>query len=128
MRVLVFGTFDNLHPGHMFLLHEAEARGELWVIVARDNTVEKLKGKTPTQSEDERKEALESALPNAHILLGDTEDYFTPVKEIAPDLILLGYDQQLPPGVKFDDFSCPVERVKPHKPEQYKSSLLREDQ
>ncbi len=126
MRVLVFGTFDGLHPGHQFVLQEALKRGKLWVVVARDVNVEKLKGRTPRHPEGVRKKAIEDAFPDAHVIPGNPSgDFMEPVREIKPDLILLGYDQKLPPGVSESDFKCPVERLPPFEPEKWKSSLLR---
>jgi FAD synthetase len=40
IRVLATGTFDLLHPGHLFYLEQSKALGdELVVIVARDANV-----------------------------------------------------------------------------------------
>lgn len=125
MRVLVFGTFDYLHPGHLYVLREASRRGELWVVIARDRNVTKLKGRTALQSEDERKKGVEDAMRDARVVLGDATDFLAPVREIKPDLILLGYDQALPPGIKESDLPCEVERLPAFEPEKYKSSLLR---
>lgn len=125
MRVLIFGTFDLLHPGHHFLLREGESRGELHVVVARDLHVQELKGRLPKQNEHDRLAALEKAYPNAKIRLGDSEDFLAPVRAIKPDLILLGYDQKLPPGVSAEDLPCPIERLGAFEPEKWKSSLRR---
>ncbi|MDO8468635.1 MAG: adenylyltransferase/cytidyltransferase family protein [Candidatus Peribacter sp.] len=125
MRVLLFGTFDRLHPGHRFILTEAEKRGELTIIIARDTTVRQLKGKLPAQPEEERRSAVSRVVPSARVLLGDSDDYLRPVRENVPDLILLGYDQVLPRGVKPEDLPCPVERLPAFHPELYKSSLQR---
>ena len=39
-RVVATGTFDLLHPGHLYYLEESKKLGdELWVIVARDANV-----------------------------------------------------------------------------------------
>ncbi len=122
----MFGTFDGLHPGHLFILNEGKKRGELHVVVARDATVEHIKKRRPDQSQDERKAAIEKAFPDATVLLGsDDGDYLKPVREVAPDLILLGYDQQLPPGIKEEDLPCHIERLASFEPEKYKSSLMR---
>ncbi|MDD5103602.1 MAG: adenylyltransferase/cytidyltransferase family protein [Candidatus Peribacteraceae bacterium] len=123
MRVLLFGTFDRLHPGHRFILMEAGKRGELIVIIARDVTVQRLKGKLPVQAEEQRRAAVSRAVPFARVLLGDSDDYLRPVREHAPDLILLGYDQRLPHGVHPADLPCPVERLPAFHPERFKSSL-----
>ena len=54
MRVLAFGTFDHLHPGHIAYLEYAKSKGDLFVIVARDVNVAHIKGSAPDQPEDER--------------------------------------------------------------------------
>lgn len=126
MRVLLFGTFDHLHPGHEFVFREALARGEVSVVVARDQNVERFKGKRPDQSEGERMAEIRSAFPTVHVLLGHEHDFLTPVRSLKPDLILLGYDQRLPPGVSESDFPCSMERLPPHRPEEFKSSLRRQ--
>lgn len=125
MRILVSGTFDDLHPGHLFLLTEASKRGDLYVIVARDSNVLKIKGRAPLQTEDARKDAIANAFPAAHVILGDGEDFLKPVREIHPDLILLGYDQKLPPGITDDDLPYAVERLPGFDPHIHKSSIRR---
>ncbi|MDD4628430.1 MAG: adenylyltransferase/cytidyltransferase family protein [Candidatus Peribacteraceae bacterium] len=125
MNILVFGTFDRLHPGHVFLLTEAGKRGTLTVVVARDENVRRIKGRSPVQNETERAEEIRRVFPQANVILGDSEDYLRPVHEQKPDLILLGYDQQLPPGVVEEDLLCPVERLPAHEPDTFKSSVRR---
>ena len=127
MKVLVFGTFDQLHPGHLFLLNEANSRGDLSIVVAQDETVRRIKNKFPQQNQSERISALHEKFPDAEILKGDAVDYLQPLQLVQPDLVLLGYDQQLPPGVTHQDFRCAVERLDAFEPEKYKSSILRSD-
>lgn len=127
MRILVFGTFDQLHPGHRFVLEEAQKRGDLTVVVARDATVKRFKRRLPVQSQEERRAAVASAVPSARVVLGDEKDYRRPLHAFAPDLILLGYDQVLPEGVSLEDLPCPVERLPAFHPERFKSSLERKD-
>lgn len=126
MRVLVFGTFDELHPGHHYVLKQALKRGELHVIVARDTNVRRIKGRDAMQNQDERIAAIREAFPDAHVALGDPTDFRAPLAAIQPDLVLLGYDQKLPPGVSPDDIHCAIERLPAFKPTKYKSSLLRQ--
>lgn len=125
MRVLVFGTFDDLHHGHRFVLEEALKRGETHVVVARDRNVEKIKGRLPKQNEEERKRTIKEAFPDVHPVLGDDSDFLAPVRDVKPDLIVLGYDQSLPPGIHEKDLPCRVKRLPAFKPEEYKSSLRR---
>lgn len=125
-RILTFGTFDKLHPGHEFVLKEAMQRGDLTVVVARDANVQRIKGHPPVQAEETRRRAIEKRFPKAHAVLGDPTDFLAPVRAVHPDLIILGYDQHLPPGVLESDLLCPVERLPAYEPEIYKSSLRRE--
>ncbi len=124
VRILAFGTFDRFHPGHEFFLRSAQERGEVWVVIARDVTVQRVKHRRPTQKEEERKRAVEQAFPNMHVLLGDSRDYLASLHSIQPDLIVLGYDQMLPPGLTEEDIPCEIERLPPYEPTKYKSSLM----
>lgn len=124
--VLTFGTFDHLHPGHIAYLTEASTYGDLHIVVARDAHVESIKGLVPDHTEQERLEALQTAFPDATVLLGDEVDYLAPVKALKPDCIVLGYDQRLPPGIAESDLPCTVKRASPFDPERYKSSIMRE--
>ncbi|MEQ1849472.1 MAG: adenylyltransferase/cytidyltransferase family protein [Candidatus Peribacteraceae bacterium] len=123
---MVFGTFDWLHPGHLSLIEQARNTGEVIVIVARDLNVERIKGRVPDQNEEVRVNAIRIAVPDVTVILGDQKDFLTPIRTHRPDLILLGYDQRLPPGVEERDFGCSIERAKPHEPERYKSSKMRQ--
>lgn len=89
---LAQGTFDILHPGHLHYLEDAAARGdELHVIVARrDNVTHKSKPVCPDRQRRDMIDALE-VVDEAH--LGHPEDFFVPVREIGPDVIVLGFDQ-----------------------------------
>ncbi len=125
-KVMVFGTFDLLHPGHVFVLTEAGKRGDVTVIVAHDRNVKRIKGSAPTERGPARVSALRSAFPLYTIRLGDPVNFLAPVHEVHPDLILLGYDQKLPPGVTEADLApATIERLPAHEPERYKSSLMR---
>ncbi len=54
---MVFGTFDRLHPGHVFFLKKARELGDyLIVVIARSETVEMLKRHAPHQSQGVRKD------------------------------------------------------------------------
>ena len=126
MKVLTFGTFDHFHPGHLAYLNEAAARGDLFVIIARDHHVEEIKAKRPNQPEQERMQAVQKAFPDATVILGDNEDYLEPVRNINPDLIIMGYDQKLPPGICEEDLPCTVEQAAPFSPDIHKSSRIRQ--
>lgn len=124
-KVMVFGTFDRLHPGHEFVFREALKRGQVTVVVARSDNVKRIKGKLPMQPDDVRMDAIRKAFPDIRVILGDKDDFLSPVRKLKPDLILLGYDQKMPPNVQESDLSCSVERLAAFRPEEFKSSLMK---
>ncbi|MFA4845557.1 MAG: adenylyltransferase/cytidyltransferase family protein [Patescibacteria group bacterium] len=95
-RVLVFGTFDGLHPGHLFFLRASKARGtKLIVAVARDAHVKELKDKRPATPEAKRLEAIRALSFVDEAFMCDEElGAYTILQKVRPDLILLGHDQQ----------------------------------
>jgi FAD synthetase len=91
-RVLATGTFDLLHPGHVYFLTQARALGdELFVIVARDSNV--THKQKPIVPEVQRLEMIDALEMVNKALLGSEKDIFEPLKQIRPDIITLGYDQ-----------------------------------
>ena len=102
MVVLASGTFDLFHFGHVRYLEEAKKAGgenaKLIVIVARDSTVKKRKGKKPVMSEDQRRSVVESLKVVDDAVLGYEEFNIEKVIEkIKPDVIAVGHDQD---GIK----------------------------
>ncbi len=93
MKVLIAGNFDIIHPGHIYFLMEASKLGELVVVIARDETIKKFKGRAPIFNENERKLILENLKIVKKVILGDPKDFFVPVINENPDIIFLGPDQ-----------------------------------
>jgi len=96
--VLASGNFDLLHLGHVKYLEEAkEAGGEnakLIVIVARDSTIKKMKGRKPVMPEDQRRSLVESLKVVDEAILGYEElDIGKVLEKIGPDIIAVGHDQ-----------------------------------
>jgi FAD synthetase len=91
-RVVATGTFDILHPGHLWYLSESARLGtELWVIVARD---ENVKHKPRPIIPEEQRVIMVGALKGVFkAVLGDQHDMFRPIEEIKPDIITLGFNQ-----------------------------------
>lgn len=93
-KVLVFGTFDNLHPGHLYFLNEARKLGELYVSVSSDESAFQRKGRHPLQNTKQRIEAIERLGITARVTEGDkTLNSWTDLKAVRPDIIALGHDQ-----------------------------------
>ncbi len=129
--VMVFGTFDGVHPGHEYFLSEAKKLGDqLVVVIARDITVEELKGRRPKRPEIERREALAEDRHVDQVLYGDRElGSYTVLQQIAPDVIAVGYDQQelkqsLANWISARGLSIELVEIASHRPDIYKSSLL----
>ena len=93
MKVLIAGNFDVIHPGHIYFLTEASKLGDVTVVVARDDTIKKFKGRAPIFNENERKLILEELKMVEKVILGDQKDFFAPVLNENPDIIFLGPDQ-----------------------------------
>jgi len=130
--VLVFGTFDLFHPGHEFFLKEAKKYGDtLEVVVARDKTVEEVKGKKPVDREMKRLSKIHSLDYVDDVILGSLGDKYRIIEAIKPDIIVLGYDQtfftdNLEEELKKRKLKINVIRLKESlNPEVFKSSKLR---
>lgn len=99
-KVIAFGTFDILHLGHVKLLKNAKEFGgensKLIVIIARDKNVFKEKDRKTIFPEDERLEMIRSLKVVDEAYLGNLgEDRLKIVEELEPDIIILGYDQDV---------------------------------
>ena len=93
-KVMIAGTFDIIHTGHIALIQAAAEIGEVFVIIARDSSVEKFKGQIPIMPEMQRLEIIRNIKGVTHVELGsDNEDWLIRIVEILPDLFLLGPNQ-----------------------------------
>ena len=94
-KVLIAGTFDILHPGHIFLINEAAKLGNVYVVVATDKNRELYSGVAPIVPEQQRLEVIDSLKNVKDAKLGRHDnDTLKTVQNINPDIILLGPDQK----------------------------------
>lgn len=127
-KVIVFGTFDLIHPGHVHMLKEAKEYGDYLVaVIARNNTVCQIKGREPKNNDQTRLKAVEELGIADKVRLGCLgENKYQAIAKEKPDVVALGYDQR----AFVDNLSDAVEphvqivRLSPYLPEVYKSSLL----
>jgi FAD synthetase len=92
--VLVAGTFDLIHPGHLHLIEAAAKLGRVVVVVGTDTVVEKIKGHKPVIPEKQRLFVVSRMQGVDEAILGhETMDFTRIVAEIKPDVIMLGPDQ-----------------------------------
>lgn len=128
VRVVCGGTFDHLHPGHVNFLSQAKALGsELVVVVARDANVLRIKGIRPDHDEECRRINVEkTGIPDRVVLGYQSEDLFSILQDLSPDIVALGYDQRISEEKIRERLpSCTVIRLQPFHPEKFKSSFYR---
>ncbi len=131
-RVLVWGTFDVLHLGHLDFLTQAKALGDhLMVLVARDVNVKKVKGLLPLHGENERLQMVKNLRPVDEAHLDQVEPGLELAAKLKPDIVCLGYDQRaftegLSERLQKAGLSAEIVRLNPHHAEKYKSSKIKE--
>lgn len=92
--VFTNGCFDILHQGHLEILSQAAASGEVLVVgVNADASVKKLKGETrPVNNEDFRALMLASLTIVDAVVVFEEDTPLNVIKEILPDVLLKGGD------------------------------------
>ncbi len=132
-KVMVFGTFDGLHPGHLNLFKQARELSEnvcLVVSVARDINVVRIKGRRPEFNEKERAHMIKRSGLADEVVLSGLAKHLPHILKVKPDIIALGYDQKvyvknLKQDLKKLGLSVRIIRLKAYKPRIYKNKLLK---
>jgi D-beta-D-heptose 7-phosphate kinase/D-beta-D-heptose 1-phosphate adenosyltransferase len=95
MKVMVNGTFDILHRGHIEMLNYAKTLGDqLLVAIDTDRRVKELKGESrPINNQDDRKLFLYNLKAVDAVMLFDSkEELINIMKEYQPDVYVKGSD------------------------------------
>ncbi len=130
--VLAGGVFDIIHPGHIYTLNAAKALGDvLVVVVATDNTSEKMKKRKPLHAQEQRQELVNSLSVVDLCLVGQENDIFKTVNRVRPEIIALGYDQIhqekfIIDGCKKINLEAQVARLQSPIPESSSSKIQKE--
>ncbi len=130
-KIMVFGVFDLLHPGHISFLKQAKSLGTFLIVsVARDVNVKKIKGQSPVFDEKKRVKILKDLKLAKKVVLGGLKDPWPHIKKEKPDIVALGYDQRDYVGNLLKELTqrrlkIKVLRLKPFRPEVFKSSIIR---
>jgi len=130
--VLSGGVFDIIHPGHISTLNAAKALGDvLVVVVATDNTSEKMKKRKPLHTQEQRQELVNSLSMVDLCLVGQEADIFKTVNRVRPQIIALGYDQVhqekfITDGCKRINLDAKVARLQSPTPEISSSKIEKE--
>ncbi len=92
--VFIGGGFEVIHSGHLYTINQARRLGDvLVVVVARDSTIRRRKGREPVSDQDERVSLLSSLRQVDAAVLGAEGDIYRSLEKVRPDVVALGYDQ-----------------------------------
>lgn len=95
MKVMVNGTFDIVHRGHIELLNYAKSLGDqLLVAIDTDRRVRELKGESrPINNQEDRKNLLYNLKAVDTVMLFDSKDELISImEEYKPDVYVKGSD------------------------------------
>jgi len=95
-KVIVFGTFDILHKGHLNFFYQAKKLATyLIVVVARDKFVKLAKGSNPKNQEKKRLFNIKKLKLADKVILGSkTYNFHRTLRTHKPTILALGYDQK----------------------------------
>jgi cytidyltransferase-like protein len=131
-KIMVFGTFDGLHQGHLNFFQQAKKLDKkcfLIVSIARDKNVISIKGKLPFLNEKKRMILVKKCKLVNKVVLSGLKNHIPHIVKENPDIIALGYDQKayvqnLKKDLKNKGILVKIIRLKPHKKRIYKNHLL----
>lgn len=93
--VMVNGTFDVLHVGHIRLLEYAKSIGQVLIVaIDSDNRVKQLKGNNrPINNQQDRKEMLVSLRYVDQVRVFESDEGLESIiKDIKPKVLVIGSD------------------------------------
>ena len=137
-NIMVFGTFDGLHKGHLNFFKQARKLAPktfLIVSVARDKNVKLIKGVLPSLNERQRLALVKKLIRQSElvdkVVLSGIDDHIPHIIKERPDIIALGYDQKayvknLKKDLKNKGVVVKIMRLLPYKEKIYKSHLLKQ--
>jgi len=132
-KIMVFGTFDGVHLGHLNFFKQAKglaSKSFLIASIARDNNVKKIKGEKPEFKEAKRLKLIKETRLADKVILASKGNYLSNILKEKPEIIALGYDQkayvrELKKDLKNKGILIKIIRLKPYKEHIYKNHLLK---
>jgi len=99
-KVIVTGSFDWLHSGHIRFFEETSALGDLYVVVGHDDNIRLLKGEGhPMFSQDQRWYMVQAVRFVTHALISSGHgwmDAAPEIERIRPDIYAVNQDGDKP--------------------------------
>ena len=133
-KVMVFGAFDGLHPGHLDFFKQAKKYGDFLIVsVGTDKNVTEIKGKTPLFNQRERLALIASVELVDKSVLGAERDFYRQIRKHKPHIICLGYDQwatEADARVELDRVGLKETKgisLKPYKVSKAKSTIVKKN-
>ena len=132
-KIMVFGTFDGLHQGHLNFFKQARRLSDhpfLIVSIARDKNVQKIKKIKPTLNEKKRLLLVKKCILVNRVVLAGLIRHIPHITKERPDIIALGYDQKnyiqnLKKDLQNKGLLVKIVRLKPYKKHILKNHLLK---
>jgi len=128
--IAIFGAFDIIHPGHLYFIQQALSLGKVHLVLGRDTTITKMKGRKPFHDETTRLQNIKRLDLGIDVRLGYERDAYRVLSDIKPEIILLGPDQKifvnrLHEELARRNLTTVIKRAKPLQLDYYKSSKIR---
>lgn len=132
-RIMVFGAFDFLHPGHISFFKQARKLAKhpvLIVSVARSRNVKEIKRRKPHYTEKQRVQFLKNCSLADKVILGGLRAHMPHILRERPQIIALGHDQthytkNLAKDLAKAGLQVRIARLKAYRRKVYKSSVYK---
>jgi len=128
-KVLVAGTFDIFHMGHLYFFKEAKRFGDELIVIIASDEISKYNGKKPVHNQKERAEIVKNLKIVNEVILGDKKDIVKTIEKIKPDILCIGYDQKLPEKIEkyCNENKIVIKKIeKKYNENKCKSSIIKE--
>lgn len=132
-KIMVFGTFDGLHKGHLDFFKQARKLAKnpfLIVSIARDKNVKIIKKNFSFLNEQKRMILIKKCNLVDKVVLSGINKYILHIIKEKPDIIALGYDQNfyvenLKKDLQNKGIFPKIIRLKAYKEKVFKNYLLK---
>lgn len=97
-KLIVFtnGCFDIIHPGHIYILEQAKAKGDILIVgLNSDSSIKNFKSPSrPICSEKDRAYVLGSLSCVDYVIIFDDDTPERLIQDITPDILVKGKDYE----------------------------------